>query len=91
MYNKYMTKEQLSVRVNDKVRVCGYIGYVTEVFRGCVQEYNKELGAYIDQAGKEYTDIRVHFVDSAVDYIGNQYQDGVYSNWAIINEEVDNV
>ncbi len=72
MLNKFMTKEQLNVKVGDRVVIYGWRGTVTEVLKGKSLYHNNE----------DYTDIRVHFDNTKE--IGLQYQDGVYGDFGFI-------
>lgn len=84
MYNKFMTKEQLAVKVGDHVVVQGNKGIVTEVHRGCEQAYDMFKGEYVNVDGKDFTNIRVNFTGELANW--GQYQNGTYSNWQIVND-----
>lgn len=80
MYNRYMSKEQLAVKVGDRVRVYGWEGTVTEVFHNKDTEWNGK--EYEEIADSDSTAVKIHFDDPKS--IGYQYQDGVYGNFSFI-------
>ena len=81
MYNKYMTKEQLNVKVGDRVRIAGFwIGTVTEVCKSIEKKWNGT--EYEEVKGTESTAVKVHF-DNPKE-IGYQYQDSHYGNYEIV-------
>ena len=82
MYNRYLSKEQLAVKVGDHVIVDGFRGIVEKVFTGVEKEWNGEK--YVDKTGTEYTDIKVVFSGELSKW--GQYNHGVYSSWHIEND-----
>jgi len=84
MYNKYLSQEDLNVKVGDKVKVTScHEGIVTEVFKGIEKEWDGSR--YIDKPGTEWTQVRVHFNDELSKF--GQYQDAVYGGFNVIKED----
>ena len=80
MYNKFLAKNELEVKIGDTVSVMGNEGTVTEVIRGFEKEWN---GAeYVKKPGTERTSVRVHFTGELAAW--GQYQDGVYGGFRVI-------
>lgn len=71
MLNRFMKEKELYVKVGDRVIVAGESGTVIDVYHGC-------------NADEEYTNVQVHFdEDSDLAHWG-QYQDGMYSEYTVI-------
>ena len=84
MYNKYLSQEDLNVKVGDKVKVTScHEGIVTEVFKGIEKEWDGS--SYIGKPGTEWTQVRVHFNDELAEF--GQYQDAVYGGFNVIKED----
>ena len=86
MYNKFMDKKELNVKVGDRVTSHGYKGTVTEVYKTIKQEWNRIERRYEDVPGTESTSVKIHFdEDSELIRTGYmQYQDGVYGEFYVI-------
>lgn len=80
MYNKFMNRKELEVKVGDTVMVQGNIGTVIEVIKGYKKEWNGV--EYVKEEGTDFTNVRVHFIDELAAW--GQYQDGVYGGFEVV-------
>ena len=82
MKNIFMKEKELNVKVGDTVAVEGNKGTVTEVIRGCSQEWNGTK--YVNEKDGDYTMVRVHFTGDLASW--GQYQDKVYGGFEVIEQ-----
>ena len=83
MYNKYMNDKEINVKIGDRVKLTGGItGTVIKVYKGNDKTWNGSF--YEDVPETEYTQVKVHLDDIAVNQVGTQYQDGIYGGFWII-------
>lgn len=80
MYNKFMNDKEINVKVGDRVSVQGNHGVVTKVIKGVEKEWNGK--EYVLVAGKEFTNVRVHFDGELAKW--GQYQDGEYGGFTVL-------
>lgn len=80
MYNRFLGKRELEVKIGDAVSVQGNRGTVTEVIKGFDKEWN---GAeYVKKPGSDRTSVRVHFTGELAAW--GQYQDEVYGGFRVV-------
>lgn len=80
MFNRFMSDDQLAVRVGDRVSVQGNEGTVIQVVRGVEKEWDGVQ--YAEVPGTEFTNVRVHFDGDLANW--GQYQDGEYGCFSVI-------